>query len=71
MDRFIALLKKKLLEEMSGEEENELEVILNNNPDLLTIYLHCFSKEKSISSEDELNAEEAFAVHFVKMQLKK
>jgi hypothetical protein len=71
MDRVIVLLKKKLLREMTDEEEKELEIILNDNPDLQTIYIQCFSKTNGVSAQDELEAEEAFAVHFVKMQLKK
>lgn len=71
MDRFIVLLKKKLLREISVEEEKEFEIILNDNPDLRTMYVQFFSKKHGMSAEDELEAEEAFAVHFVKMQLKK
>jgi len=71
MDRFIVLLKKRLLREISVEEEKEFEIILNDNPDLRTMYFQFFSKNYEMSTEDELAAEEAFAVHFVKMQLKK
>jgi hypothetical protein len=71
MDRFIVLLKKKLLHEISVEEEKEFEIISYDNPDLRTIYFQFFSKNYGMSREDELEAEEAFAVHFVKMQLKK
>jgi len=71
MDRFIVLLKKRLLREISVEEEKEFEIILNDNPDLRTMYFQFFSKNYEMSTEDELKAEEAFAVHFVKMQLKK
>jgi hypothetical protein len=71
MDPFIVLLKKKLLENMTVEDEKEFERILENSPELQTIYLQFFSKDRQMSKEDELKAEEAFAVHFVKMQLKK
>jgi len=71
MDRFIELLKKKLLKNMTIEDEKEFEMILNDNQDLRTIYFRFFSKSRVMSSADELEAEEAFAVHFVKMQLKK
>lgn len=71
MDRFIVLLKKRLLREISVEEEKEFEIILNDNPDLRAMYFQFFSKNYEMSTEDELEAEEAFAVHFVKMQLKK
>jgi hypothetical protein len=70
MDRFIELLKKKLLRNMTAEDEKEFEMILNENPELRTIYFQGFSKIVDISSNAELEAEEAFAVHFVKMQLK-
>lgn len=70
MERFIVLMKKKLLREISVEEEKEFEIILNDNPDLQTIYFQFFSKNYGMSREDELLAEEAFAVHFVKMRLK-
>ena len=71
MDRFIKLLKKKLLQSITIEEEKEFETILNDDQDLRTIYFRFFSKNSGMSSVDELEAEEAFAVHFVKMQLKK
>jgi hypothetical protein len=71
MDRFIVLLKKRLLREISVEEEKEFEIILNDNPDLRRMYFQFFLKNYEMSTEDELKAEEAFAVHFVKMQLKK
>lgn len=56
---------------MTIEDEKEFEMILNDNQDLRTIYFRFFSKNRVMSSADELEAEEAFAVHFVKMQLKK
>lgn len=65
------MLKKRLLREISVEEEKEFEIILNDNPDLRAMYFQFFSKNYEMSTEDELEAEEAFAVHFVKMQLKK
>jgi len=71
MDRFIELLKKKLLQSITIEEEKEFETILNDDQDLRTIYFRFFSKNRGMSIVDELEAEEAFAVHFVKMQLKK
>ena len=71
MDQFIVLLKKRLLREISVEEEKEFEIILNDNPDLRTIYFQFFSKNYEMSRKDKTEAEEAFAVHFVKMQLKK
>jgi hypothetical protein len=70
MDRFIELLKKKLLQVITVEEEKEFEIILNEDQDLRTIYFQFFSKNRGMNSVDELEAEEAFAVHFVKMQLK-
>ena len=71
MERFIVLLKKKLLKTITAEEEKEFDLILYHNAELRTIYNQCFSKEINFSNQDALEAEESFAVLFVKMQLKK
>jgi transmembrane sensor len=72
MDRFIELVQKKITGEISEFEEKEFNQLIENNDDLGKIYTALFQKSRiSTSQQEVLRAEEAYAVHFVKMQIMK
>lgn len=56
---------------MLADEEKEFERFLENDPGLKTIYDNCFSKTKTYTDEEILEAEKSYAVHYVKMHLRR
>jgi transmembrane sensor len=67
--RFLYLTARKLTGEASEPELEELERYLEENKDQEQLYKSLFS-EKVVSTEvDWLNAQQAYAAHFVKMQV--
>ena len=70
MERFIELVRKKMVEELTGEEEDEFARLLGARNDLNALFEIAFANEATASAQDILEAEKAYAVHFVKMHLK-
>jgi hypothetical protein len=70
MGRFTELGKKKMLGELTKEEAAELDQLLQNKPELKQLYDMMFAKPEENTEKDHLEAEKAYAVHFVKMHLK-
>lgn len=69
MERFIELVKGKMVGELTGEEETEFLQLLENRNDLKRLFEIVFANEDKTSAQDMLDAEKAYAVHFVKMHL--
>ena len=69
MDRFIELVKKSLTRQMSVAEKAEFDRLLENNEDLHFVNQTLFAKKSRNEKADVLDAEKAYAVHVVKMQL--
>lgn len=69
MDRFIELVKKKIAGDQMQAEQDEFDLLLEGNADLNRIYSIVFSKKLRNNQYDFLEAEKAYAVHFVNMQL--
>jgi hypothetical protein len=69
MERFIELGKKKMAGTLTGEGEAELNRLLESRPDLKAVYELVFDGPTAHSEQDRLEAEKAYAVHFVKMHL--
>jgi hypothetical protein len=70
MERFIELGKKKMAGGLSIQEEAELSRLLESRPDLKRLYDLVIAGPITNSEQDILDAEKAYAVHFVKMHLK-
>jgi transmembrane sensor len=68
-DRFYYLASKRLTGTASISEEQELENLLNEDQELKQLYHILFSKQPTNDQFDIEQAEQAFATHFVKMQL--
>lgn len=66
MERVNKLGKKKMLGDLFREEEAELRHLLGSKPNLVQLYELIFARPE----KDRLEAEKAYAVHFVEMQLK-
>ena len=69
MERFIELVKKKMLGEQTAGEEEELNRLLESKAELREVYEIAFSRPASNTPQDRTEAEKAYAVHFVKMHL--
>jgi hypothetical protein len=63
---FIELGKKKMAGNLTGEEDAERIRLLESRPDLKAIYELVFNGPATSSGLDRLEAEKAYAVHFVK-----
>jgi hypothetical protein len=70
MERFIQLIKKKMLGDLDEADTLELDELLSNNPDYHTIFKTLFSVHPIEDPNELQQAHEAYAVHYVKMQLK-
>ncbi len=68
MERFLNLIKKKLVGEATQEDEAELSRLLYNNEERKELYTILFSKNLDKQEIDWLAAEQAYAAHYVKMQ---
>jgi ferric-dicitrate binding protein FerR (iron transport regulator) len=69
MDRIIYLIAKQLTKEATVSETKELEQLLSEDESLNQLYKAVFAKKGSESEEDWLDVSQAFATHYVKMQL--
>jgi transmembrane sensor len=67
--RFLYLIRKKLTGEASEPELEELNSLLEANKDLEQLYKSLFSGTVINTETDWLNAQQAYAAHFVKMQV--
>jgi hypothetical protein len=68
MEKFILLLKKELLGEISGIEKKALMEIVNADSDLAIVYKEvCWSKP-SLSEEEIQNAIDAFERHRLRIK---
>jgi hypothetical protein len=70
MERFIQLIKKKMQGDLSEADTHELEELLSNNHEYHTIFKTLFSVDPIEDPNEIQQAHEAYAVHYVKMQLK-
>jgi len=66
---FLQLLSKLLAGEASREEIRQLDDFTASNPEWLAIYNELTDKQELSTPEDDLKAEQAFALHSLKMQL--
>lgn len=66
---FLQLLSKLLAGEASKEEIRQLEEFTASNPEWMSIYNQLTGIHQPNSPEDDLKAEQAFALHSLKMQL--
>jgi transmembrane sensor len=68
-ERVWQLVSRKLAGEASAQELNELEGILSADKELATLYRQLAAGRIAETEADQLNAEQSYATHFVKMQL--
>ncbi|HZF65566.1 MAG TPA: FecR family protein [Chitinophagaceae bacterium] len=68
-ERFIYLVGKLLTGTQSFSEKEELDKLLSENEELKQAYRILFSKDTSKDIVDQEEAQQAYAAHFVKMQL--
>jgi transmembrane sensor len=69
MDRIIYLIARQLTKEATVLETKELEQLLSEDESLNQLYKAVFAKKASESEEDWLDVSQAYATHYVKMQL--
>lgn len=69
MDRFIYLIARQLTKEATASEQEELEQLLLADDSMNQLYKAVFAKKATESEEDWLDASQAYATHYVKMQL--
>ena len=69
--RFLYLVGKKLAGEAGKSELDELDRLMKQDKELEQVYTSLFASKALLTNDDLLNAEQAYAAHFVKMQLNK
>jgi ferric-dicitrate binding protein FerR (iron transport regulator) len=69
MDRIIYLIARQLTKEATVLETKELEQLLSEDESLNQLYKAVFAKKASESEADWLDVSQAYATHYVKMQL--
>lgn len=68
-DIFFKLLSRQLAGEASEKELHQLKKMIDNDPELKKIYLSFNSPDEEVREEDLSKAEQAFALHSLKMHL--
>jgi transmembrane sensor len=68
-DIFFKLLSKQLAAEATEKELQQLKKIIDADPELKKVYLSFHAEEEEVSEDDLSKAEQAFALHSLKMHL--
>jgi transmembrane sensor len=68
-EKFWRLVSRKLAGEASPDDLHELERLLSVDKELAVIYTQLAEGRPGATESDQLNAEQSYATHFVKMQL--
>lgn len=68
-ERFFYLVSRKLTGEITALEKTALEQLLQQNHDLEQVYKTLFASDAQLTENDLLEGEQAYAAHFVRMQL--
>lgn len=69
MDRFIYLIARQLTQQASSSEQRELERLLQEDDSFDQLYKAIFAAKAKETEEDWLDVSQAYATHFVKMQI--
>ncbi len=66
--RIAYLIQQSVAKEISDDEQKELSHIVNKDKELFNLYQFLIAKSTGKTEEDLLNAEQAYAAHFVTME---
>ncbi len=68
MERFLVLAKKKMVNEASDSEEEELRILMHLNKRLARLYRLLFERKGYNNEKELLKAEKAFLAHSQKIK---